>query len=128
MERLSKVLNIVLGLIVVMLFTAGSRAEEIAPAQQAWGVHYEEPAVEVVGAEVLANGRNWYELNNGLGVLISEAEGIYELYLPFMEDHSLDYNNLETLKNGIKTYSNNFSNYVTETVNNTLEEYDRDQL
>ena len=111
MERLSKVLNIVLGLIVVMLFTAGSRTAE---TKQAWGVHYEEPAVEVVGAEVLANGRNWYELNNGLGVLVSEAEGIYELYLPFMEDHSLDYNNLETLKNGIKTYSNNFSNYVTE--------------
>lgn len=146
MDKASKILNIVLGLIVVGLLVAGSKgSEKVAPvtreivasqlaydgelqltyadgeSQTLWvdmpSIYFEGQAAEVASAAVLENGRSWYELKNGLGVLISEAEGIYELYLPFMEDHSLDYNNKQALINGIKTYSNNFDNYVNETIN-----------
>lgn len=90
-------------------------------------IHYEAPTPKVVKVEMLKNGRTNYVLNNGLEALVSEAEGIYQLYLPFMGDHTYDYNSKEMLINGIGQYSENIGWFITETVNTMLEEYDRDQ-
>ena len=91
------------------------------------GIYYEAPAPKVVKVETLQNGRTNYVLNNGLEALVSEAEGIYQLYLPFMGDHTYDYNSKEMLINGIGQISENIGWFITENVNNMLEEYDRDQ-
>lgn len=125
-DRLTSVVLLVVGVLMglsIALIGKGS----VATAEENWGIYYEAPTPEVASVETLANGRTLYTLNNGLEALVSEAEGIYDLYLPFMGDHSLEYNNKEMLVNGVRQYSENIGQYITNTVNEMLREYDEDQ-
>ena len=118
---MEKLINIICGMVVTMVlsFGTGATAEEIGPAplggvKVAIAEEIQQEPVRLAGAEVLPNGRDLYYLSNGLEVLISEEEGIFALYLPFMGDHCIEYETKEMLVNGIKTYSNNFNNYIQE--------------
>lgn len=80
-------------------------------------VYYEEPALYEEGSEVLENGKTLYHLSNGLEALVYHPEGVYELYLPFMGDHSLEYNSIEALTWGVLQYSQNHASYINEVIN-----------
>lgn len=110
MKKLSCVVMLVVGVLMGVMITKISKVE------------YKAPVLGVVKVETLENGRTNYVLNNGLEALVSESEGIYQLYLPFMGDHTYDYNSKEMLTNGIKQYSENIGWFITETVNNVSKE------
>ena len=66
----------------------------------------------IINTMVLENGKTAHLLANGLEVVIYHPTATYELYIPFMADHSLSYASEEILWNGVAQYSSGLTEYL----------------
>lgn len=69
-------------------------------------------APTVINTVVLENGKTAHLLSNGLEVVIYHPTSTYELYMPFMADHSISYDSEEILWNGVAQYSSGLTDYL----------------